>query len=105
MSEPENPIACSLSPIEMAGRQEEARELARQALVGRERRDGGVRLQYRYSEEVDLAVRDLVRRERVCCPFLEFALEAGAERLTVDISAPPEAQTLLDSIYEASAPG
>ena len=104
MTEPDNPVACSLSPGEMAGRQQEARELARQALVGRERSDGGVRLEYRYSNEVDAAVRDLVRRERECCPFLELRVEAVADRVTVDISAPPDAQGVLDAIYEASAP-
>ena len=105
MTQPENPIACSLGPTEMARRQQEARDLAREALVGRERRDGGVRLEYRHSDAVEAAVRDLVRRERECCPFLDLRLEAGAERITVDISAPPDARAVLDAIYEASAAG
>ncbi len=104
MTQSENPIACSLTPEEMAGRQEEARALARQALVGRQRSDGGVRLEYRHSEAVEAAVRDLVRRERECCPFLELEVGAGAGRLTVDISAPAEAAPVLDAIYAASVP-
>ncbi len=101
---PDNPVACSLSAREMVERQAEARRLARRALVARGRSDGGVRLEYHRSEAVEGAVRDLVRRERECCPFLELDVAAGVDRIVVEISAPPDGRAVLDAIYEASAP-
>ena len=97
-------IACTLSPADMAARGEELREIARAALVGRERYAGGVRLVYRNSEAIEAALRDLIRRERECCPFLDFTLDSRAERLALDIAAPSEAEEVLDAIFERSEP-
>ena len=100
---PDPPVACSLSASEMAARGDELRELSRRALVGRARTSGGVRLEFAHSEATEAAVRDLVRRERECCPFLTFELGVDAGRLTVEVSGPGDAQPLLDAVYEQAA--
>jgi len=96
----EAPIACSLDAGELERRRGEIEALARAALVGRERGSGKVRLRYRRSDEVEAAVRDLVRRERQCCPFLDFDLTVGDQELILDIAGPPEADAVLDALSE-----
>ena len=71
--------------------------------MSRERTEGGVRLEFAHSEAIEAAVRELVRRERECCPFLTFGLGVGAGRLTVEVSGPGDAQPLLDAVYEQAA--
>ncbi len=97
-------IACTLSPADMAARGEELREISRAALTGRTREASGVRLVYRPSETTEAALGDLVRRERECCPFLDFRLDAHSERLTLEITGPSDAQEVLDAIFERSVP-
>jgi hypothetical protein len=42
------------------------------------------------------ALIGLARREKACCPFFDFGLEIGAEVVTLTISAPREAASILD---------
>jgi hypothetical protein len=95
-------LACSLSPDERAERGRELRELARRALARRERREGSVVLTYRAAPEVETALRDVIRREAECCPFLDFALAPGDGELSLRVSAPAGAEAMLDLIYESS---
>src|SRR5262245_32205493 len=88
------PIAGTLSGAAMQQRLQEIEQLARDALVERQRRPGGVRLSYRRNAEA--AVRQLVRRERQCCAFLTFEIGVDEEHVRVDITAPPEAEGFLD---------
>jgi hypothetical protein len=93
------PIACSLGAGELRERQTEMRALAARALVGSERTAAGAVLRFRASSpEVDAAVRDLARREKECCPFFEFAIEATAETVRLEVSAPAEAGPVLDAL-------
>lgn len=96
------PIACSLSERELIARGREIEELARAALIEGSRLEGRVRLVYRRSEAVEATVRDLMEREARCCPFLGFELVAEQDVLTVDISGPPEATSVLDAIHRSS---
>jgi len=96
-------IACTLSPTDMARRGEELREIARAALIDRMRHAGGVRLVFTSSEAIEAALRDLIRRERECCAFLDFRLDSQAERLTLDIAGPSDAQGMLDGIFDSTA--
>ena len=93
------PIACTLSAGGQAVRREEAATLMRRALVGREPIEGGVRLRFRGESEQEL--RELLRRERECCPFFGFSLAAGGPELVLEATAPPEARELLDELFAA----
>jgi hypothetical protein len=97
-------LACSLSPNERAERGRELRELARQALAGRDREPSAIVLTYRAAPEVEEALRDLIRREAECCPFLDFELVPGERELSLRVSAPAGAEEMLDLIYESSTP-
>ena len=94
--------ACSLSPDERAERGRELRELARRALARRDREEGAVVLTYRAAPEVEGALRDLIRREAECCPFLDFELAPVDGELALRVSAPAGGEAMLDLIYESS---
>jgi hypothetical protein len=95
------PHACSLSPSERAGRGAEFRALADAALVNRERRDGVVRLGFRDEPAVRATVEDLMRRERECCPFLDFRVVAERGVVTLEIAATdPADRPALDAFFE-----
>jgi hypothetical protein len=94
---------CSLGPEERRERGDEISRLAAQALVGRSRRGRTVQLEYRASEALEASLRDLIRRERECCPFLDFELRGGQGTLTLEVSGPPGASAVLAGIYERSA--
>jgi hypothetical protein len=94
-------IACSLSPAERVERGHELRELARRALVGRDREQDAVVLTYRSAPGVEEVLRDLINREAECCPFLDFELGPDDRKLSLRVSAPP-GEGMLDLIYGAS---
>ena len=95
---------CSLGAADREVRGREFQEVAAGALVHRTRDELDVRLTYRRSEETEAALRELIRREGECCPFLDFDLSSGPEGLTLRIAAPPSGAAVLDAIYERSAP-
>jgi hypothetical protein len=95
---------CSLEPEEKDERGREIRRIATAGLLARSRDAQTVRLTYRRSDSTEKALRDLIRRERECCPFLDFELRSSPDELTLEISAPPGGAAVLDAIYERSAP-
>jgi hypothetical protein len=97
-------LACSLSPDEQAERGRELHELARRALAARDREQSAVMLTYRAAPEVEGALRDLIRREAECCPFLDFEMVPGERELSLRVSGPAGAEEMLNLIYESSTP-
>jgi hypothetical protein len=103
-------IACDLSdaPDTAEERMAEYDRLFTQALVRRERTERGVRLWFRADDGVRAWVADLARREKACCPFYDFAVNAGGGEVWWDISLVDgvtddehTARTLLDTYYHA----
>jgi hypothetical protein len=99
----ELPPACSLTPGQAADRAAELRALARRALESRELGDDGLRLVFRAEPGTASAVRDLARRERECCPFLDLRVEEADGRVTLAIGAAPEDRAALDAFYALAA--
>jgi hypothetical protein len=99
-----DPVACTLSGPQMSDRLVKFRELAARSLLGRTRAEGWVRLDFERSEATEAQVNDLIRREKECCPFLEFQIDDVAGRLSVTIVSPPEGQAVLDALYETTGP-
>ena len=94
----ELPVACSLTAAEQGERADEFRELARRALLSRQREPGRVVLSFRAGVEGQL--EDLARRERECCPFLEISVERGDDVVALSIGAARDADAALDAFYE-----
>jgi hypothetical protein len=95
---------CSLGVRERNARGRELRRIATGSLRLRSRDSSGVRLEYWPSMETEAALRELIERERECCPFLDFELSDGAGRLSLQISGSPSATAVLEAIYETSVP-
>lgn len=89
------PIACTLAPGEYRERLGSIAGLARDALLGFKWRGRSIEL--RYAPEAVDRVREMVRKEQVCCAFLEFDLDETPQEVVLTIRAPKEAQSLLDA--------
>jgi hypothetical protein len=98
------PLMCSESGEELLALGEALRSAARGWLLDRERRADGVRLRFRGGGEAEAAVAEFVRRERECCPFLEFRAIRGDGAFCVDVVGPPEAAHLLELIFRIADP-
>lgn len=77
----ESPIACDMSAIEAARREHHlatGKEVFRAVLEIRELPDGYA---FRLSGEPNVLVRaaEFISLEKLCCPFLRFVIEVGAE--------------------------
>jgi hypothetical protein len=100
------PIACSLDASELVDRTNGFRALAAKHLVRSTRTPSGATLEFRESAgAVEAAVTELVRAEKACCPFFEFALTSQDGLVRLEIAAPPEAGAFVDGILEAMRVG
>lgn len=91
------PVACNLDDQAAFALLEEWRALLAGATVTRQR-VSPTELAFGLSEDpaqLETVVR-LARREKACCPFFDFTLRIGADVLTLTISVPDQAATLLD---------
>ena len=104
---PQGPIACTLSPNELAGRLEDFHQEVFTHLVGMERPEPA-RLRLLLAGDADPeAVRDLLVREQHCCAFLAFTITPAAGWLVADLEVPAEAAPALDGMVrlaELAAP-
>lgn len=81
----QSPLACDMTGIPVESRQTHltaSRELFAQIRETRELSDG---YQFRFADETDLVKRlaGFVSLEKLCCPFLHFAIEVEAENGSV----------------------
>ena len=97
-----NPNGCTLDAAEMAERMGAWRELSSRAL-SRQVEGGRITTVYPKDERLLAELRELVAKEAVCCPFLEFTIEEGTDRTIVRLSFPEEARPLVESILAAPA--
>jgi hypothetical protein len=95
------PIACTLAPGDYHARLAWIAELARDALLGFERRE--LVLELRFALEAADRVREMVRKEQACCGFLTFELEETPREIRLTIRAPEEARGALKVLAVAVA--
>ena len=90
-------IACTLKLHEMGPRLERLRQLADNSLQWHKLEGNVLRLAYRADAAAE--VKAVVDLKRNCCRFLDFAVQDGAIRVELTITAPvdvgPDAQWLL----------
>ena len=75
----------------------ELAELSQSALAGARREDLTLYLQY--FPEAEERVRQMVKKEQECCPFLEFEVEPRSNCLALRITAPEAAREAIQDIY------
>ena len=97
------PITCALAPGAYKDRMAWMATLTRDALRSYERRD--LVLDLRYAPEARDRVREMVRNERSCCPFLTFDLNERPGQIQLTISAPETAREAADMLFEQFVAG
>jgi MerR family transcriptional regulator, copper efflux regulator len=98
------PLACSLSGSELRERGDWLERLGRH-VVRREPRPGGVIVRFRRDAGVEEELRELAAAEARCCPFLTLSLRAHGDLVELDVSGPPEAQSIVEEMFGASRDG
>jgi len=93
------PIACSLPEDERTDRALEFQDLARDGMLSRERTPDGLRLLFRASDDLHGRLADTIRKEKECCPFFDFDLEKREGELVLRVSAPAEAEPILEALF------
>jgi hypothetical protein len=88
-------IACSLGPRDYERRLFEIRRLGELALLDIAATPGGARLSFRDADGVRNQLQSIVEAEAACCSFLDLTLGSETGRLTLDISAQPDAMPVV----------
>jgi len=91
-------IACSLDAGGQATRAGEFHDLFAGALLDKTRTSDGALL--RFDPAHAAAVRELLAREKECCPFWDFRFSDEPGALRVEVHAPADAGELLDRLLE-----
>ena len=89
------PLACSLSLDDLGRRRRDIADLVGDALLERVAVPGGLRARFRRDPGTEAALERLVAAERECCPFLDLAIERGADELVLVVRGPSEAEALV----------
>jgi hypothetical protein len=89
-------IACSLDTADYQQRLQRFANLNREFLLESHPVESGLELIY--SLEAAAEVRDLVRLEQECCPFLRLRLEQGESSLKLSIALPESARPSVDAL-------
>jgi hypothetical protein len=96
-------LACSLSASEGAERAARWRDLIETHLLSRTATTFGQRLAFRSDAAVAAELDALVAAERDCCPFLRLGVERFDDAVILDVSGPPEAAEIVETMFGASA--
>jgi len=103
MPAPPPPVACDMTgaPDTPAERMDEYRRLFSQSLLGRSRAPDRISFRFRADPGVEDWVRDLARREKACCAFFDFTVDAdGREvRWEARVAADEAARQMLAGFY------
>jgi hypothetical protein len=93
------PIACSLTAAEYRERTAAAGEVARAALRDRQAIDGGARLTFDATADVEHRLIGFVAAESQCCPFLRLELERIDGSLILDVTGPADAAPIIEELF------
>ena len=91
------PVACTLPASDHAARIAWIAQLNATALDTYRR--AGNRIWLRYRPAAAAQARELVHRERECCPFLRFSTEEDDDAFVVMIDAPAHLGTAADDLF------
>ncbi|HKH91387.1 MAG TPA: hypothetical protein VKA54_06270 [Gemmatimonadaceae bacterium] len=97
-----HPIACTLSAQQLTAERETLLLGLADLAVQRTPLPRGMRLRFSATAERMRQIDAVVRRERECCPFLEFrlGLALGGSSLTLDVTGPDGTATLLAQLLD-----
>jgi hypothetical protein len=88
-----------LSAEDRAGRDGEFATILQRGLVAREDTLTGIRLRFRRSSGLEEDLADLTRKEKACCPFFDFRIEATGDEVLLEVDAPPDARPIVEQLF------
>lgn len=96
------PIACSLAVDQLSAQRESLLPGLADFAVQRSPLPSGIRLRFAATAARMRQIDTVVRRESVCCPFLEFrvGLALGGSSLTLDVTGPEGTAELLAELLD-----
>jgi hypothetical protein len=95
------PVACALSPADLAAQGSRWEQLAARALTGRAETADGLRLCFRREPGVEEELRALVTAENECCPWAAWTVRAAAGQVVLDIRSTAEGIAILRGMFTA----
>jgi hypothetical protein len=96
------PIACALEPDAAREQVDDWRSVLR-FVSARDRIPNGVRLRVGADLALD-AVARLAIAEHACCPFLTFTVIGHGRSVTLEVTAPADAQSLVADLFGSPDP-
>ena len=99
------PIACTLSPAQLVAERDTLLTGLADHAVQRIPLESGIRLRFVATAERMRQIDAVVRRERECCPALDFhvGLALGSSALTLDVTGPEGTDEWLAMLLESPA--
>jgi hypothetical protein len=93
------PVACTLTPADLAGQARRWQQLMARALTGRAEIPGGMRLSFRPEAEDEL--RALAAVEAGCCAWADWTVEPAAGAVVLDVRSAAEGVAALRLMFGA----
>ena len=99
------PVACALTPADLAAQATRWRQLAAQAMTERTETGYGLRLTFRTQPSVADELRRLAAVENRCCPWATWTVETGAQQTVLDVRSTGDGITTLHTMFTGLDPG
>ena len=93
------PIACTLSEEELAERRRTLLDSLRAVVVRVSRVETGYVYEFQRSPEMLATLRRLVELEEQCCRFLAFAIAENETALSLTVTGPQEAISMVEDLF------
>jgi hypothetical protein len=94
------PVACRLSPVEMASRRQLWEEVAEVALVEKRPTPRGALLRFRALPGVAERLRRLAELEKDCCGFATFTVTGAEDRVLLEVESSGEGVEAVRRMFE-----
>jgi len=98
------PVACALTPGDLAAQATRWRQLAAQAMTERTETGYGLRLTFRTQPSVADELRRLAATENQCCPWATWTVETSAGRIVLDVRSAGEGIAALHTMFTGLSP-
>lgn len=94
------PVACKLSPLEMADRRRLWEEVAGLALFDKQATGRGARLQFHALPGVEERLGKLAELEQDCCGFATFSVGAAGDRVLLHVESSGEGVEAVQQMFQ-----
>lgn len=93
------PVACALTPGDLAARFARWERLSARAMTRRAETADGLRLSFRREPGVEEELRALAAMESECCPWAEWVVETNAREVVLGIRSAGEGIATLHGMF------